>query len=163
MANTITCGNHISKEEIQLLILWGIFSIIESPLKPNLLTNFEDFQIVFLKLQNFYSPKMWENMEKVMALIPGPFVCFVEVFELDYELFVQSKKCTVNSISVPTSARRELNVPTQMQQRVANNLFHLYSQKFSIVISRASRNFQILYSRNFQTLYYRNFQELEMN
>ena len=49
-ANILTCRNHISKAEIQLLIVWGIFSIIKWPLTPNLLPDIKDFEIIFVHL-----------------------------------------------------------------------------------------------------------------
>ena len=68
--------------------------------------NFLDFFFNSVHLKAFqkliFPRDVGKHGKKVSALIPGPYVCFVEVFELDYELFGQSKKCTVNSISVST-------------------------------------------------------------
>ena len=73
------------------------------------------FKIVFtFKLFKTYTQDVGKHGKKVSVLIPGPVFCFAEVFKLHYELFGKSKKCTINSISVPTytSARTELNVST---------------------------------------------------
>ena len=78
---------------------------------------FLDYCVYFQAFQNLY-PRCGKTWKKVSVLIPRPrylprpVFCFAEVFKLHYELFGKSKKCTINSISVPTSARRELNVST---------------------------------------------------
>ena len=68
-ADTVTSQHHISKEEIQLPIVRGIFSLIKEPVKSNLLPNIEDFQII---LQIFVQFKKKVSAIKVLALISMP-------------------------------------------------------------------------------------------
>ena len=59
LADTFSCyrngyRNHISKRESSYqYYLWGIFSIIKGPLKPNLLPNIKYFKFVFEDLGSF--------------------------------------------------------------------------------------------------------------